>query len=170
MKLSPKYKMPFKRRREGKTDYEQRLKLLLSKKPRLVVRRSVKYIKAQMIDFSKEGDKTIVSASSSELKKFGWKFSFDNIPSAYLVGVMIGKRSIKKGIKEAVLDIGLHPSTKGSRIYSLVKGAVDAGLKIPVGEEILPSEERIKGQHISSYLAKFKNLPDEFERIRSKVE
>jgi large subunit ribosomal protein L18 len=38
----PTYKMPFRRRREGKTNYTKRLKLLLSRKPRLVVRKSLK--------------------------------------------------------------------------------------------------------------------------------
>ncbi|MDI6798803.1 MAG: 50S ribosomal protein L18 [Candidatus Aenigmarchaeota archaeon] len=168
MKLSPTYKMPFKRRRLGKTDYKKRLKLLLSKKPRLVVRKSLKYIRAQIIEFAKEGDKTLASSSSQELKKFGWRFAFDNLPSAYLTGLLIGKKALEKGIKEAVLDLGLYPSTKGSRIYATVKGAIDAGLNVAVSEEVLPSKERIRGLHIAS-LGKFKDLPEEFERIKQKI-
>ena len=169
MKLSPTFKMPFRRRREGKTNYKRRLKLLLSKRPRLVVRKSLKYIRAQIVEFDKKGDKTLVSAFSRELKKLGWKYACDNLPAAYLTGLLIGKRALEKGISEAILDMGLYPSTKGSRIYACVKGALDAGLKIPCSEEVLPSEERIKGMHIANYLEKFKDLPEEFERIKEKI-
>lgn len=161
--------MPFKRRRLGKTDYNKRLKLLLSKKPRLVVRKSLKYIRAQIVEFDMTGDKTIAAASSEELKKLGWKFSGDSLPAAYLTGLLIGKKAVKKGVKEAILDSGLYSSTSGNRIYAVVKGAIDAGLKIPVSEEILPKEERIKGLHISNYLEKFKDLPEQFEKIKKKV-
>jgi large subunit ribosomal protein L18 len=169
MKLNPRYKMPFKRRRLGKTDYKKRLKLLLSKKPRLVVRRSLKYILAQIVEFAKEGDKTLAQASSKELKELGWQFARDNLPAAYLTGLLIGKKALAKGIKEAVLDSGLYTSTKGNRIYAVVKGARDAGLQVPVDESVLPSEERIKGLHIASHLEKFKSLPEKFEEIKKKI-
>jgi large subunit ribosomal protein L18 len=161
--------MPFKRRRLGKTDYKKRLKLLLSKKPRLVVRKSLKYIRAQVVEFDKAGDKTLIVASSEELRKLGWKFAYDNLPAAYLTGLLVGKKAVKKGIKEVVLDTGLYASTAGNRVYAAVKGVVDAGLKIPVAENVLPNEERIKGLHIASYLEKFKNLPEEFEKIKQKI-
>lgn len=169
MKLSPTYKMQFKRRREGRTDYANRLKLLYSSKLRLVVRRSLKYMKVQIVDFDKIGDKTLATASSEELKKIGWKFSCDNLPAAYLTGLLVGKKAVKAGIKEVILDSGLYSSTKGNRIYAVVKGAIDAGLKIPVSEDILPSEERIKGYHIAKYLERFADLPKEFEKIKQKV-
>ena len=169
MKHSPTYTMPFKRRRLGKTDYNNRLQMLTSKKPRLVVRKSSRYIRAQIVNFDKVGDKTLVSASSQELKSMGWKFSTDNLPASYLTGMIIAKKAEKKGIKEAILDSGLYPSTKGNRIYAVVKGAIDAGLKIPIDEKILPSEERINGSHISKNMEKFKSLPQEFEKIKGKI-
>ena len=169
-KLSPRYKMPFRRRREGKTNYKKRLKLLLSRKLRLVVRKSLKYINAQIVDYKPgKSDLTLVSANSRELKKFGWKYSCKNLPACYLTGLIIGKRALERGIKEVILDMGLHPSTKGSRIYSLVKGAIDAGLKISVSEEVLPEEERIKGLHIANYLEKFKNITKDFEELKKKI-
>jgi len=160
--------MPFKRRRLGKTDYANRLRLLSSKKPRLVLRRSLKYITAQIIEFDKKGDKALVTASSKELKKMGWSFACDNLPASYLTGLMIGSKAAKKGIKDVVLDAGLYLSTKGSRIYAAAKGAIDAGLNIRIGEDILPSEERIRGEHIATQ-EKFKSLPQEFEKIREKI-
>ncbi|MCS7106173.1 MAG: 50S ribosomal protein L18 [Candidatus Aenigmarchaeota archaeon] len=169
MKLKPTYKMPFRRRREGKTDYKRRLKILLSKKPRLVVRKSLKYIRAHVVEFDKKGDKTVAFAFSKELKKFGWNYACDNLPASYLTGLLLGRKALEKGIKEVVLDIGLSPSTKGSRIYACVKGALDAGLKVKVSQEVLPSEERIKGMHIAKYLEKFKNIPEDFEKVRKKI-
>lgn len=165
MKLSPKYRMPFKRRLEGKTDYDKRLELLKSGMPQIVVRKSLKYIKAQVTDFDSKGDKTLSSVNSKELKKLGWNFAYDNIPAAYLTGLLLGKKSLKNNVNEVVLNAGLYPSVKGSRIYATVKGALDAGLKVSVDEEILPSEQRIKGEHIT----KFKNLPVEFEKVKQKI-
>jgi len=163
MKLSPKYKMQFKRRIEGKTDYQKRLRLLSSGKPRLVVRKSLKYVTAQIIDFDERGDKTLASVSSKQLKDLGWKHALDNTPAAYLTGLLIGNLAGKKKISEAFLDSGLYASTKGNRIYATVKGAVDAGLKVPIDEEIIPAEDRIKGKHISDDMEK------EFENIKKKI-
>jgi large subunit ribosomal protein L18 len=169
MKLKPTYRMQFKRRRLGKTNYQKRLKLLMSKKPRLVVRKSLKYITAQVVEFDKVGDRTLAVASSQELKKHGWKFAFDNLPAAYLTGLMIGKKIVKAGIKEIFLDTGLYPSTKGSRVYAVAKGVIDSGVKMAVSADVLPTEERIKGSHISNYLEKFRSLTEEFEKIKQKV-
>ena len=102
MKLSPTYKMQFKRRRLGKTDYQQRLQLLTSQKPRLVVRKTLKYVIAQVIQFNSQGDRTILSANSRALKKLGWNFSCDNLPAAYLTGLAIGKVAKQKNIEEVV--------------------------------------------------------------------
>jgi large subunit ribosomal protein L18 len=163
MKFVSTYTMPFKRRREGKTDYKRRLKLLSSKNPRLVVRRSLKYLTASVVEFSEKGDRTLATVSSKELKKMNWKFAADNLPASYLTGLMLGKKIAKMNIKEVVLDSGLHPSTKGSRIYALAKGVLDSGIKVPISEEVFPSEDRIKGKHISEDVAQ------EFEKIKGKL-
>ena len=72
MKLTPTYRPQYKRRRLGKTNYKKRLQLLSSGIPRLVVRKSLNYIRAQIIEFDKKGDKTVASANSRELKKLGF--------------------------------------------------------------------------------------------------
>lgn len=168
-KIKPTYRMPFRRRREGKTDYRRRLALLQSGKHRLVVRRSLKYITAQIVEYAAAGDRTAASANSKELRALGWQFACDNIPAAYLTGLLIAKKAEEKKIAEAVLDAGLAVSTKGSRIYAAVKGAIDAGLQIPAGDEILPSEERITGKHIAEQSAKFKELPEQFEKVKESI-
>jgi len=142
---------------------------LKSGKPRLVVRRSLKYIRAQIVEFEEQGDKTIASATSSTLRGLGWQFSCDSIPAAYLTGLMIARAAKGKKINEAVLDIGLYPSTKGSRSYAAAKGATDAGLVVPCDAEMFPSGERISGKHIAAYNAKFKDMPVQFENIKQKI-
>ena len=183
MRLGPKFRMPFKRRLEGKTDYRKRLKLLISKKLRLVVRKSSKHIRAQIVEYDPKGDKTLVFASSEELKKYGWSNPGNNLPCCYLVGLLVGKKALKKKINSAILDIGLQRSTKGSRVYAVLKGALDAGLSIPHSPEILPPEERIRGEHIVKYAKKMKKeklkkqfslskpeeIPKLFEDVKAKI-
>jgi len=154
-------------RRKDKTDYKKRLKLLLSGRPRLVIRRMSRGITAQVIEYSAEGDKVLASASSRELAKQGWNGGSKNLPSAYLVGYSIGAKASRKGIKKAVLDIGLVKSVKESRIYAALKGAIDAGLDIPVSENVLPKKERIQGNHIKEYIGLLKGKTDGSEQILS---
>ena len=148
-----------RRRKEGKTDYRQRLGLLLSQKPRVVVRKSLKHMIVQLVSPSEQGDVTLVSAISSELKKFGLK-STGNTPAAYLTGLLFGLRATKVA-KEAVLDIGLQTSSPGSKIYAALKGMIDAGMSIPHDPVMFPSEERIRGEHIAEYLP--------FDEVKEKV-
>ncbi|MDD3421080.1 MAG: 50S ribosomal protein L18 [Methanocellales archaeon] len=132
----------FRRRKEGKTNFRQRLKLLLSQKPRVVVRKSLKHMVVQLVYPGEQGDVTQLSVISSELKKFGLNRT-GNISAAYLTGLLFGLRA-KKIAKEAVLDIGLQTSSPGSKIYATLKGITDAGMSIPHDPVMFPSEERIK--------------------------
>ncbi len=151
MATGARYRVPFRRRREGKTDYRRRLKLLLSGKPRAVLRFTNKHVIAQMVEYSPEGDITRVSAHSKELVKFGWKGGTSNLCAAYLVGYLLGKRALDKGITEAVLDLGLLRPIAGGKAFAALKGIIDAGVEIPANEEVFPSMERIRGEHIASY-------------------
>ncbi len=148
--------VPFRRKRKGLTNYKKRLTLLLANKPRLVVRKSTRNISAQIINFDKAGDKVIISASSQNLSKFGWKGTAGNLPGAYLVGLLAGKKAQEKGIKEAILDIGLQKSIPGSKVYAVLKGVLDSGLTVPHSESMLPKEDRIKGEHITKYAQELK--------------
>ncbi|MEM7816816.1 MAG: 50S ribosomal protein L18, partial [Candidatus Aenigmatarchaeota archaeon] len=127
-----------------------------------VIRKSLDNISVQFIRYNPNGDQTIASAFSTELKKFGWTKT-GNIPAAYLTGLLAGKKAKEKNITEAVLDLGLQASTKGSRIYAALKGVLDAGLSIPHSKEILPSDERIRGEHIS------KEITNQFEEVKKKI-
>ena len=151
MAQGSKYKVAFRRRREGKTDYGARIKLVDHDKPRLVVRLSNSYINVQIIMYKKEGDETIVSANSKELSGLGWLGGLKNTSAAYLTAYLCGKKAIANGIDNAILDIGLKSPIKGSKIFAALKGAVDSGLDIPHGESVLPADYRINGEHIVSY-------------------
>jgi large subunit ribosomal protein L18 len=141
----------YKRRREGKTDYAKRLAILKSRKPRLVVRKSNRSVLVQLIVFNEKGDETIACASSFDLKKFGFEGKC-NSPSAYLAGFLAGKRALKKGLREFVADIGLNSPTKGSVVFSAVRGALDSGLSGVMGE--VADLNRIEGKHLSEEVSK----------------
>ncbi|MEM0314319.1 MAG: 50S ribosomal protein L18 [Candidatus Bathyarchaeia archaeon] len=152
MAKGPSYCVPYRRRREGKTHYRKRKALVISGKPRLVIRGSLKNIIAQVTLAKPEGDVVLVSAHSRELiKNFGWKAPTGNTPAAYLTGLICGLRAKAKGIEEAILDIGLHSPSKGSRIFAVLKGFIDAGVNVSHSEEKLPEDSRIKGEHIAHY-------------------
>jgi large subunit ribosomal protein L18 len=184
-----RYKLAFRRRREGKTDYRARLKLISLEKSRLVVRLTNNHTIVQIIDVAQDGDETLISAHSKELQKMGWLGSGKNTSAAYLTGFLCAKKALEAGIDEAVLDIGLKSSIKGAKIYAALKGAVDAGLYVPHNDSILPADERIRGEHVAAYAESLsdeelkerfsqyianglspKDLPDHFEAIKQKIE
>ncbi len=150
------YTVKFRRKGEGKTNYRKRLKLLQGGKPRLAVRGSLKNILAQIIEYHPDGDRVLVSASSKELEKFGWKATNSTIPAGYLTGYLLGQKGAKKKIGQLVLDLGLGETIKGGRVYAVLKGCLDAGLEINYDKEVLPSDERIKGEHIAKYASLLK--------------
>ena len=146
----------FRRRKAGLTDYRRRLKLLQGRKPRAVVRVSNTRTTCQLVDWAASGDLVTISMTGSDItKKFGWPadYSKKSVPASYLVGYAMGKAAIAKGSSEAVLDIGLAASSPGNRVFSALKGMVDAGLDIPHGDDVLPDDERINGAHISGDVA-----------------
>ena len=148
---SPRYALPYRRRREGKTDYKLRRALVKSGKPRAVVRLTNQYVTVQITDAAIIGDIVRASASSKELPSLGWKGALGNLPAAYLTGALAARRATAKGIKEAILDIGLKGATKGSKLFATLKGLADAGLTVPHSPERLPSMERVGGSHIATY-------------------
>ena len=165
-RIGPRYRVQFRRKREGRTDYQHRLKLLRSDKPRLVVRISLKHVIAQIIRATPGGDLTLASAYSKELGGLGWKGNSSNTSAAYLVGLLCGYRALKAGVKECVLDLSMRSPTPQANAFAALKGALDAGLQIPHGEGVLPSEERLRGEHISQFAAKLKSDDEDAYRER----
>jgi len=164
MAEGPRYRVPFRRRREGRTDYRQRQRLLRARVPRAVVRLSHRNANVQFISYDPDGDKILAAATSKELAKLGWTGATGNLPAAYLTGYLAGKRAAKSGIEEAVLDIGLKGPAKGSAVFAALKGMIDAGIDIPHGEEVIPAEDRINGAHIDENMGKM------IEEVKSRME
>ena len=131
-------------------------RMLKGGKPRAVVRVSNSQVTCQLTNFSKEGDVVIASFTGHDLSSHGYPndASKKSVPACYLTGFGLAKKAISNGYEEAILDIGLSASSKGSRVFSALKGMVDAGLDIPCSEDVFPSEDRINGEHISDSLSK----------------
>merc|ERR1719327_2423541 len=97
------------RRRQGKTDYYARRRLVCqdknkydSKKYRLVVRRTNARILTQIIYSTLKGDRVLCAAESDELKAFGLTAGLTNYASAYCTGLLIARRLLKQvGLDES---------------------------------------------------------------------
>jgi large subunit ribosomal protein L18 len=169
MAKGPRYRRPFRRRAEGKTNYHRRLKLLKSKKLRAVIRASNNHIIVQIIQSQIGGDKIIVSAHSTELaSKFGWNANTGNIPAAYLTGFLAGTRAKKQNVEDAILDLGIFYHR--NRVLAAFKGMLQSGLEIPYREDFFPEniEEIVKGSHIEQYASLLKSEdPEKYEQVFS---
>jgi large subunit ribosomal protein L18 len=96
-------------------------------RPRLTVRRSNRYFYAQLVDDVKGN--TILSASSFTLNKDAKGVKKANkTENAFLVGELIGKKAIEKGVKSAVFDRRSYKFH--GRVKSFVDGAKKGGLMI----------------------------------------
>jgi large subunit ribosomal protein L18 len=169
MATGPRYRVPFRRRREGKTNYRSRRALVLSRVPRLVVRLTLKHVIVQVIEAEAVGDRVVVSAHSRELAKtYGWLSNGGNVPSAYLTGLLCGFKAMANGVEKVFLDIGLHIPSKGTRIFAALKGVLDAGVEVPHSEDILPDESRISGKHIADYGSHLASDPEVYQQKFSK--
>jgi len=180
-----------RRRREGVTDYRSRKRAITSMSTLLVVRVSNKNVSSQFITPKVGGDIVVASSHSRELRKFGWKGSLKSTPACYLLGILAGKKAVEKGVKKAVLYNGVEPFIRGARVSAFVKGVVDSGVEVPLGEEALPSDDRIAGKDIAGFARKLaeedrgayerrfsallkagfspENYPEEFEKAKSAI-
>lgn len=169
MAKGPRSRVSFRRRIEGKTDYHKRLKLLKSRKLRVVIRASNNHIRVQIIKSALSGDKILVSAYSQELtSKYKWNASTGNIPAAYLTGYLAGIKAKKNDIQEVIFDLGIFYHR--NRVLAACKGIIDTGISIPYREEFFPEnfDNRIKGLHIEEYAKLLKtNEPEKYEQIFS---
>jgi large subunit ribosomal protein L18 len=151
MARGSRYRVPFRRRRTGQTNFHLRRRLILSDRPRVVARITNKHSLAQIIEARREGDHTLVSAHSKELEAFGWKGGTGNLSAAYLVGYLLGLKALKKQSPKAILDIGLAIPVYGSRVFAILRGLVEAGMDIPHSDSVFPADDRITGAHIAAY-------------------
>jgi len=98
-----RFQVRLRRRREGKTDFHARRKLVTqeknkynSPKYRLVVRRTNTKIICQIIYATIQGDRVVTQANSKELDRFGVKAGFTNYAACYCTGLLVARRCLKK--------------------------------------------------------------------------
>eukprot|EP00794_Sanderia_malayensis_P015934 gene15934-17535_t len=156
-----RFQVKFKRRREGKTDYFARRRLVVQDKNkyntpkyRMIVRITNKDIICQIAYAKLEGDIIICAAYAHELPRYGIKVGLTNYAAAYCTGLLIARRLLTK--------LKLADTYKGCEE---VNGAVDGGLDIPHSNKRFPgydSESKefdaevhrshIFGQHVANYM------------------
>merc|ERR1711998_671633 len=200
-----RFQVKYKRRREGKTDYYARKRLVTqdenkfgTPKYRFVVRFTNKDIICQVVSSKIKGDICHAAAYAHELPRYGCSVGLTNYSAAYCVGLLCARRLLTKygladkfeGTEEvtaefedcfvigededgpsafhALLDVGLKPTTLGSKIFAALKGAFDGGLEIPHNEEkAYDAEEhkdRILGGHVKTYMESLQEEePEEYE-------
>ncbi len=150
------YSVRFRRNREGKTNYKKRLQHLLSEKQRLVIRRSLRNIRMQVISYTPNGDRVAVCVESRMLAAYGWKGSFSSIPAAFLTGLLLATKAREKGITECICDLGNASTVQGGVLFAALAGAVQGGLNVPANVKVFPKQERIEGKHIAAYAKNLK--------------
>ncbi|KAL4795636.1 hypothetical protein BDV19DRAFT_378640 [Aspergillus venezuelensis] len=98
-----RYQTKYRRRREGKTDYYARKRLITQAKNkynapkyRLVVRFTNRDIVTQIVYSELTGDKVFASAYSHELKRYGITNGLTNWAAAYATGLLLARRTLKK--------------------------------------------------------------------------
>jgi len=172
----------YRRRREGKTDYFARRKMVTQDKNkyntpkyRLVARITNTRVITQIVYSTIQGDRVLTQATSPELEKYGVPCGYTNYAACYATGLLIARRTLDKvgmadvcvGVEEAdaeefhieeeeterrpfkvILDVGLTRTIPSSRIFGVLKGAVDGGLYIPHSVRKFPGykEPEEKGQ------------------------
>ncbi|ORZ37534.1 ribosomal protein L5 [Catenaria anguillulae PL171] len=176
-----RYQVKYRRRREGKTDYYARKRLVTqaknkynSPKYRLVVRITNADVICQI------------------LPRYGVKVGLTNWAAAYATGLLVARRALKKlslddkyegfvnpdgTIAEvepledgprpfkAFLDVGLARTTTGAKVFAAMKGASDGGIFVPHSEQRFPGYDReskeldtdvlrsyIFGGHVAEYM------------------
>ena len=145
-------KIAKRRRRENKTDYLRRLKLLKANKPRMVFRKTNRYLLAQYVISADAKDKILFGFTSKILLKKDWtekfKGSLKSLPASYLLGYLFAKEILKKKLEKPIADFGMMRVLHKTKIFAFLKGVLDAGIEISCPEEAFPSKERIEGKNL----------------------
>jgi large subunit ribosomal protein L5e len=216
-----RFQVQRRRRRECKTDYNARRKMVKqdknkfnNRKHRLVVRFTNRRVICQVMYATLRGDVVVSSASSHELTNFGIPVGHKNYAAAYATGLLVARRTLKafgldekfKGKEEldaaeyhvqdeeneqrpfkCILDVGLHRTCAGHRMWGALKGAVDGGLHVPHTTKNFPGfkkaeekgqeseydadahKDRIYGNHVKEYMEMLKEEdPTKYEAHFSK--
>jgi len=154
-----------RRRKENKTDYKKRTGLLKSHAPRIVFRKSNRYVITQYITSKEAQDSVVFGITSGTLLKHGWpedmKGSLKSLPASYLTGFYMGRKILEKKLAVPIVDLGMIRNVNKSRAFAFIRGLADSGVKINHEAESFPDEEKIKGKNLkrdfSVYFSKIKS-------------
>jgi len=130
-----RYQVQYRRRREGKTDYYARRRLIIqdrnkynTPKYRMVVRFSNRDITAQIVSAHLEGDRVLCAAYAHELSKYGLPkdVGVTNYAAAYATGLLLARRSLAT---LQMADIYKGVAKADGKEYHPYGGDFDAGEK-----------------------------------------
>ncbi|KAJ1449104.1 hypothetical protein M885DRAFT_536881 [Pelagophyceae sp. CCMP2097] len=146
-----RFQVKYRRRREGKTDYRARKRLIVQDKNkyntpkyRLVVRFSNKYVMCQIVAAELVGDKILAQATSKELGRYGLEVGLKNFAAAYCTGLLVARRMLQKvGLDEVYagneeIDGEVVKTESGKKTYYVdeldddkrpFKALLDVGIK-----------------------------------------
>jgi large subunit ribosomal protein L18 len=163
-------KSMFRRRRQGVTDYLKRRNLLSSQTPRVIFRKTNKYVIAQYVTSQEAKDKVEIGLTSKNLLSYGWpkdaQGSLKSIMASYLTGFLMGKKILKGKKKTPIFDMGRISPVHKTKPFAFLKGIVDAGVEMGTKkDDIFPEEERIQGKSLLD-----KGVADSFDKIKSNIE
>ncbi|XP_076320887.1 large ribosomal subunit protein uL18A-like isoform X1 [Tachypleus tridentatus] len=98
-----RFQVKFKRRREGRTDYHARRRLVVQDKNkyntpkyRMIVRITNRDVICQIAYARIEGDVIVCAAYSHELPRYGVKVGLANYAAAYCTGLLLARRLLRK--------------------------------------------------------------------------
>ena len=155
-----------RRRLEAKTNYSKRIKLLKGNSPRIVFRKSNKYILAQFVESKEAQDKIKFGITSKKLLDYGWPKeavnSLKTLPASYLTGFLMGNKVSDK--EKVIVDFGMNRNVHKSKVYAFIKGLVDAGIDVTEKENIFPDKERLEGKHLKTDV-----ISKKFDEIKNKI-
>ena len=138
-----RFQVKYRRRREGKTDYQARRHLVLqdrtkynTPKFRLVARITNKDVVAQVVQPTLTGDRVTMAAYAHELPAFGVKVGLTNYAACYCTGLLLARRVLTKlglekdyaGVKTVSGDYYTPESEKKAEERRPFKAILDAGL------------------------------------------
>jgi large subunit ribosomal protein L18 len=157
-----------RRQKECKTDYHKRIKLLKGNSPRIVFRKTNKYVVCQYVTSKQAQDKVEMGISSKDLLNYGWPKEFagslKSISASYFLGLLMGKKITQKKLEKPIIDFGMIRNIHKSKIYAFLNGLNDAGIGIKCEKELFPTEDRIKGKHMKNDISKV------FDKIKLNIE
>ncbi|PWU84370.1 putative 60S ribosomal protein L5 [Trypanosoma cruzi] len=132
-----RFQVKYRRRREGKTDYQARRQMVLQDKTkfgtpkyRLVVRITNRDIIAQVVQAKVVGDEVVMAAYSHELPQFGIQHGLTNYAAAYATGLLVARRMLTK--------LGLANSSRARRRRTVLLGRAYEGRRSGRRREALP--------------------------------